>query len=275
MAGSGKYYYAWDQPEGEPWFVDGEGIERRVIQTDLPRYLGNGTTLRAGMGPDNCPGYWYNAYRPLTDQMIASLKADSARWLSEKRESSRKREPEPEYFQSQAWKESRRRAAPTIAAELPTSQEPHPSRIEAAPPTDSRYPVQDSYGRGHIMPPHGVPSGRPGYGGHGPHDQPPLNPGPSNYRLDFDSRYPAGQHQYPPHDHSHDTGPMEPPSDAYRPRHYPPPDYPGPLNPANPQQGSVEPQQRQQPQLQPEQYYYPSDYYRQQQPPYYPPRASD
>lgn len=268
MTSSGRYYYAYDQPESEPWFVDGEGIERRVIQTDLPRYLGNGTTLRAGMGPDNCPGYWYNAYRPLTDQMIASLKADSARWLNEKRESNRKREPEPEYFQSQAWKESRRRAAPTIAAELPASQEPHPSRIEAAAPMDPRFPGQDSYGR-QIMPSHGVHSGRPGYGG--PHDQPPLNPGPPNYRHDFEPRYPASQHQqYPPH--GHDTGPMEPPSDAYRPRY--PPDYPGPPNPANPQQGSVEPPQRQPPQLQPEQYYYPQDYYRQQQP-YYPPRTGD
>jgi hypothetical protein len=31
------------------WFVEGEGIEHRVIQTDLPRYLGNGATLRRGM----------------------------------------------------------------------------------------------------------------------------------------------------------------------------------------------------------------------------------
>jgi len=72
MASSGKYYYAYDQPESEPWFVDGEGIERRVIQTDLPRYLGNGTTLRAGMGPDV-------RWRPVSAEDVCLLSADGSR----------------------------------------------------------------------------------------------------------------------------------------------------------------------------------------------------
>ncbi|KAI5856447.1 hypothetical protein BZA05DRAFT_200951 [Tricharina praecox] len=283
MAGPSHHYSAYDPESDQPWFVDGEGIERRVIQTDLPRYLGNGTTLRPGMGPDNRPGYWYNAYRPLTNQMIASLKADSARWLTEKRESSRKREPEPEYFQSQAWKDSRRRAAPTVtAAELPATQEPHPLRSEP-PPMDSRFAVPDAYGRSHTVPHpgshggNGGHGGRPAYGGHVSHEPPPLNSGATNYRYE-QHRYPGNpqQQQYPSHGHPHDSGPVEPPSDPYRPRQYPPPDYPGPPNPASAQQVPVEPPQRQPQQPQPDhpQYYYPPDYYRQQQQ-YYPPRAGD
>ena len=30
------------------WFLDGEGIEHRVVQTDIPRYLGNDATVRRG-----------------------------------------------------------------------------------------------------------------------------------------------------------------------------------------------------------------------------------
>ena len=30
------------------WWVDGDGIEHRVIQTDIARYLGNDATVRRG-----------------------------------------------------------------------------------------------------------------------------------------------------------------------------------------------------------------------------------
>lgn len=39
-------------PTYAQWFLDGEGIEHRVVQSDIPRYLGNDATVRRGHGPD-------------------------------------------------------------------------------------------------------------------------------------------------------------------------------------------------------------------------------
>lgn len=33
----------------ENWFLDGEGIEHRVVQSDIPRYLGNDALVRRGV----------------------------------------------------------------------------------------------------------------------------------------------------------------------------------------------------------------------------------
>ncbi|CUS14745.1 unnamed protein product [Tuber aestivum] len=67
-----------------PFFVSGEGIKRQVIQTDLPRYLGNNAYSRPGKSRQGVDGYWYTAYRPLTDAQINSLKMDSQRWSRER-----------------------------------------------------------------------------------------------------------------------------------------------------------------------------------------------
>ncbi|EMF13514.1 uncharacterized protein SEPMUDRAFT_125271 [Sphaerulina musiva SO2202] len=71
------------------WFVPGEGIDRHVISADIQRYLGNDATVRPGVGTgDNqgVQGYWIKAYRNLTSAMIADLRADSARWRQEQRQ---------------------------------------------------------------------------------------------------------------------------------------------------------------------------------------------
>ncbi|CZT24021.1 uncharacterized protein RCC_09738 [Ramularia collo-cygni] len=71
------------------WFIPGEGIDRHVISADIQRYLGNDATVRPGLGTgDNqgINGYWIKAYRNLTSAMIADLRADSARWRQEQRQ---------------------------------------------------------------------------------------------------------------------------------------------------------------------------------------------
>ncbi|KAI9802628.1 MAG: hypothetical protein M1825_002650 [Sarcosagium campestre] len=64
------------------YFLPGDGIRREVITADICRYLGNDALVRPGQyeGRD---GFWVTAYRALTSDMIADLKADSMRWTAE------------------------------------------------------------------------------------------------------------------------------------------------------------------------------------------------
>jgi len=66
-----------------PFFVGGEGIEHRVIQTDICRYLGSDARVIRSKY-EGVDGYYYNAYRTFTDHMIDSLREDSARWWEER-----------------------------------------------------------------------------------------------------------------------------------------------------------------------------------------------
>ncbi|OJJ83052.1 putative transcription factor RfeG [Aspergillus glaucus CBS 516.65] len=61
------------------YFIPGDGISREVIQADICRYLGNDALVRPG-NHNGCQGYFIRAYRNLTSEMIADLKADSSRW---------------------------------------------------------------------------------------------------------------------------------------------------------------------------------------------------
>ncbi|KAJ5182762.1 hypothetical protein N7492_000378 [Penicillium capsulatum] len=61
------------------YFIPGDGISREVIQADICRYLGNDALVRPGQHGGR-PGFYIRAYRNLTSEMIADLKADSARW---------------------------------------------------------------------------------------------------------------------------------------------------------------------------------------------------
>ncbi|KAJ5689169.1 hypothetical protein N7462_003561 [Penicillium macrosclerotiorum] len=61
------------------YFIPGDGISREVIQADICRYLGNDALVRPGSHGGR-PGFFIRAYRNLTSEMIADLKADSARW---------------------------------------------------------------------------------------------------------------------------------------------------------------------------------------------------
>ncbi|KAF4512687.1 hypothetical protein G6O67_000036 [Ophiocordyceps sinensis] len=72
------------------YFVPRDGIDREVISADICRYLGNDALVRPGHyeNPQSgqvVQGYYITAYRNLTTAMIEDLKADSARWESERR----------------------------------------------------------------------------------------------------------------------------------------------------------------------------------------------
>ncbi|KAI9788738.1 MAG: hypothetical protein M1816_006595 [Peltula sp. TS41687] len=64
------------------YFLPGEGIRREVITADICRYLGNDALVKPGH-MEGRDGFWVTAYRALTSDMIADLKADSARWEME------------------------------------------------------------------------------------------------------------------------------------------------------------------------------------------------
>jgi hypothetical protein len=66
------------------YFLPRDGIDREVITADICRYLGNDALVRPGVH-NNVQGYYVTAYRNLTTAMIEDLKADSARWDSERR----------------------------------------------------------------------------------------------------------------------------------------------------------------------------------------------
>ncbi|KAK2743375.1 hypothetical protein FQN55_007314 [Onygenales sp. PD_40] len=70
------------------YFIDGTGISREVIQADICRYLGPGALVKPGVVQGR-PGYYLRAYRNLTPEMIADLKADSARWEAERTQADR------------------------------------------------------------------------------------------------------------------------------------------------------------------------------------------
>ncbi|KAL4896050.1 hypothetical protein BDV59DRAFT_126878 [Aspergillus ambiguus] len=70
--------YARPERQNE-YFIPGDGISREVIQADICRYLGNDALVRPG-NHNGRQGFFIRAYRNLTTEMIADLKADSARW---------------------------------------------------------------------------------------------------------------------------------------------------------------------------------------------------
>ncbi|KAJ8129561.1 hypothetical protein O1611_g4070 [Lasiodiplodia mahajangana] len=72
------------------YFVPRDGIDREVITADIEIYLGPGATVRPGNyeNPETgqlIQGYFIDAYRNLTTEMIKSLKEDSAHWDQERR----------------------------------------------------------------------------------------------------------------------------------------------------------------------------------------------
>ncbi|KUJ09218.1 uncharacterized protein LY89DRAFT_280362 [Mollisia scopiformis] len=80
------------------YFVPKDGIDREVITADICRYLGNDALVRPGNyeNPQTRQvqaGYFINAYRNLTTAMIADLKADSARWEAERRQTASRGQP--------------------------------------------------------------------------------------------------------------------------------------------------------------------------------------
>ncbi|KAH7158224.1 hypothetical protein B0J13DRAFT_618254 [Dactylonectria estremocensis] len=102
------------------YFVPRDGIDREVISADICRYLGNDALVRPGHyeNPQTgqvVQGYYITAYRNLTTAMIEDLKADSARWDSERRAQTSRNTTGVQYRYSETH-QSRQHHGPTEAS---------------------------------------------------------------------------------------------------------------------------------------------------------------
>ncbi|EER27824.1 RfeG, putative [Coccidioides posadasii C735 delta SOWgp] len=79
------------------YFIEKDGISREVIQADICRYLGNDALVKPGVHQGR-QGYFIRAYRNLTSEMIADLKADSARWEAETSRRAERGHPRGNYY---------------------------------------------------------------------------------------------------------------------------------------------------------------------------------
>lgn len=196
-------------PTGAPatrqneYFVPRDGIDREVISADICRYLGNDALVRPGNyeNPQTgqvVQGYYITAYRNLTTAMIEDLKADSARWDSERRAQTRSTGVQ---YRSSVTHQSRQHHGPT--------ESPYQSDLyrEAGYDGGPRYPGTGAPGytgaAGSSYPQQGYASTSSGaYGGYPP---PQQSPPPSDPR--YASTTPQGS--------SLNQGFQPPPQDPY------------------------------------------------------------
>ncbi|KAI9676081.1 MAG: hypothetical protein M1817_000824 [Caeruleum heppii] len=75
------------------YWLPAENIAREVITADIARYLGNDALVKPSPNPEGRSGYLITAYRPLTSEMIADLKADSKSWQAERLQAQQSRSP--------------------------------------------------------------------------------------------------------------------------------------------------------------------------------------
>lgn len=112
------------QPRTNEYFVPKDGIDREVITADICRYLGNDALVRPGNyeNPNTRQvqqGYFITAYRNLTTEMIADLKADSQRWEAERRQTASRGQPSGVEYRSSTTHQSRQYYGPTESGSTP------------------------------------------------------------------------------------------------------------------------------------------------------------
>ncbi|KAJ4147350.1 hypothetical protein LMH87_001880 [Akanthomyces muscarius] len=178
------------------YFVPRDGIDREVISADICRYLGNDALVRPGhyenpQSGQTVQGYYITAYRNLTTAMIEDLKADSARWDSERRSQTSRNTPGVQYRYSETH-QSRQHHGPTE----------HPPFQQQQQQQQDHFNSRDSFETAKYP-----GSGAPGYTGatgHFPQQQTyaQTTPGPSygNYQqgpsgANPDPRYPSPANQ--------------------------------------------------------------------------------
>ncbi|KAJ5992452.1 hypothetical protein N7451_008176 [Penicillium sp. IBT 35674x] len=172
------------------YFIPGDGISREVIQADICRYLGNDALVRPG-NHEGRPGFFIRAYRNLTSEMIADLKADSARWEADVSRRADLGYPRGSYIQDVNMSHPPNSGAASYATsavhEVRQQQGPSPTTFSAAPAqTYMEYP-QGSYGGSQNV---------------------SYNQPPSSYSSTH-SPYGSGQAPYPPPQVSY-SGPPQP-----------------------------------------------------------------
>jgi len=155
------------------YFVPRDGIDREVITADICRYLGNDALVRPGNyeNPQTRvaqQGYFINAYRNLTTEMIADLKADSARWEQERRQTASRGQPQNVEYRSSTTHQSRQYYGPTEAGPPQTSGYPATGGYQAAATTAQGQGVYDSQqyqnSSGYSQPAQTYPGVAQGYG---------------------------------------------------------------------------------------------------------------
>ncbi|KAJ6022271.1 hypothetical protein N7540_007775 [Penicillium herquei] len=162
------------------YFIPGEGISREVIQADICRYLGNDALVRPGSHGGR-QGFFIRAYRNLTSEMIADLKADSARWEADVSRRADLGYPRGSYIQDVNMTHTPNTGPASYATsavhEVRQQQGPSPTTFSAAPAQT----YMDPYSQG-------------SYAGtqNAPYNQPP-----SSYSSTH-SPYGSGQAPYPP-----------------------------------------------------------------------------
>lgn len=147
------------------YFVPKEGIDREVITADICRYLGNDALVRPGNYENPTTrqvqaGYFITAYRNLTTEMIADLKADSARWDAERRATVATRgHPTNVEYRASTTHQSRQYYGPTEAAPGAAAGYPPPAGAGAQP---GGYDNGAAYQQGYNLPVQAYASA-PGY----------------------------------------------------------------------------------------------------------------
>ncbi|KAJ6107452.1 hypothetical protein N7523_008775 [Penicillium sp. IBT 18751x] len=162
------------------YFIPGDGISREVIQADICRYLGNDALVRPG-NHGGRQGFFIRAYRNLTSEMIADIKADSARWEADVSRRADLGYPRGSYNQdvNPSHAPNNHSANYATSAIHDVRQQPGPS-----PPTFSAAPVQQPYMDQYSQSPY---SGSQ----NAPYNNPPSY-------TSTHSPYGAGQAPYPP-----------------------------------------------------------------------------
>ncbi|PKX97163.1 putative transcription factor RfeG [Aspergillus novofumigatus IBT 16806] len=141
---TGRHGYEGRPERQNEYFIPGDGISREVIQADICRYLGNDALGRQG--------YFIRAYRNLTSEMIADLKADSARWEADVMRRADQGYPRGSYIH-----DYNVRQAPNVVPAPYASSSIHEVRQQGGPsppPTYSQPPSQP-------YPPYTAPSSYP------------------------------------------------------------------------------------------------------------------
>ncbi|CRG87701.1 hypothetical protein PISL3812_04721 [Talaromyces islandicus] len=163
----------FERPERHnEYFISGDGISREVIQADICRYLGNDALVKPGSHQGR-QGYLIRAYRNLTSEMIADLKADSARWEQEVARRADMGYSRASYASSSIHETRQQQGGPS-----PAAFNPPPNQYNIDP-----YPQQPQYGGHHSQPPHyGTPaytsSQSPGFAQNAYASPPQQNPYP-------------------------------------------------------------------------------------------------
>ncbi|KAF9891189.1 hypothetical protein FE257_004753 [Aspergillus nanangensis] len=178
---TGRHGYEPPRPERQnEYFIPGDGISREVIQADICRYLGNDALGRQG--------FFIRAYRNLTSEMIADLKADSARWEADVVRRADQGYPRGSYTHDYSMSHAPNMASATYASssihEGRQQQGPSPPpAYSAAPPTQSFVDPygQPSYQQQTQSPPYPATSSYPS--NHSPfgQSQNPYNPQMPSY----------------------------------------------------------------------------------------------